>query len=60
MDPFFTFRALATNVEHSVGKIAYDKCGFCDTCGLDTRTQDILVCRKIVGLSNAVDRVEVT
>jgi hypothetical protein len=59
MDPLLTLRALSSNIEHAVCKISNDEGGFGDTSSLDTRSEDVLVIWHVVGLSNAVNVVEV-
>ena len=60
MDPFLSFGTLTANVKHSVCKVADDECCFCDTSGLDTGAQHVLIGGEIVWLRNSIDRVEVT
>lgn len=59
MNPLLALGSLSTNIEHSVGEVANDKCGLSDTCSLYSRSKDILVVRNVVGLSNAIYRVKV-
>lgn len=59
MDPFLPLRALTTNVEHTVGEVANDESCLCDTGGLDTGAEDILVTGQIIGRGNTFDRVKV-
>jgi hypothetical protein len=59
VNPLLTFGTLSTNVKHAVGEVTNDEGGFGDTRGLDTRTEDILVTRKVVGLSDALNRIKV-
>ena len=59
VDPLLPFGTLTTDVEHPVCQIANDECGFSDTGSLHTGTEDILVCREIIGLSDALDGIKV-
>jgi hypothetical protein len=59
VDPLLTFGTLTTNVEHAVGEVTNDEGGFGDTGGLDTGTENVLVAREVVGLSDALNRVKV-
>jgi len=59
MDPFLTFRSLATNIEHAVCEVSDDKGGFGDTSSLDTRSEDILVVGDVIGSSYAIDGIKV-
>lgn len=59
VNPLLTLGSLATDVEHAVGQIANDEGGLGDTGSLDTRAENILVSGEVVGLSNAVNSVEV-
>jgi hypothetical protein len=60
VNPLLTLGSLTTDIEHAVGQIANDEGGLGDTSGLDTRAEDILVSGEVVGLSNAVNSIEVT
>lgn len=59
VDPLLSLGSLTTDVEHSVGEIADDEGGLGDTGSLDTRTEDILVGRKIIGLGDTVNGIKV-
>ena len=59
VDPLLTFRPLTTDIEHAVGEVADDEGRLGDTGRLDTRAEDILIVRNVVGGGDAVDRVEV-
>lgn len=59
MDPLLTLRTLSTDVEHPVCELADDECGLCNTGGLNTRPQDILVVWHVVVLRDAGNIVEV-
>lgn len=59
MNPLLTLRTLTTDIEHTVGQVANNEGGLGDTGGLDTRAKDILVGGEVVGLSNALNSVEV-
>lgn len=59
VDPLLTLRTLATNIEHPVGQVANDEGSFCDTGGLDTGAEDILVSREVIGLSNTLHGIKV-
>ena len=59
VDPLLALGTLTTDVEHAVGQVANDEGGLSDTCGLDTRAEDILVVGDVVGGGDAVNRVEV-
>jgi hypothetical protein len=37
MDPLLSLGSLSSDIEHAVGKIADDECGFGDTGGFYTR-----------------------
>jgi hypothetical protein len=53
--PLFSFRSLATDVEHAVCEVADDEGGLGDTSRLDTRPEHVLVVGDVVGRSDAVD-----
>lgn len=55
VDPFFALGTLSAHIEHAVSQIANDEGCFCDTGGFNTRPQDVLVCRHVVGVADAVD-----
>jgi len=55
VDPLLALGTLTTDVEHAVGQVANDKGGLSDTCGLDTRAEDILVGGDVVGGGDAVN-----
>jgi hypothetical protein len=59
VNPLLTLGTLTTDVEHAVGQIADDEGSLGNTGGLDTRTENILVSGEVVGLSDAVNSVEV-
>lgn len=59
VDPLLPFRTLTTDVEHPVGQVANNEGSFGDTGGLDTGTENILVCGEIVGLSNTLHGIKV-
>jgi hypothetical protein len=59
MDPLLTLRTLSTDIEHPVCELADDEGGLCNTGGLNTRPQDILVVWHVVVLGDAGDIVEV-
>jgi hypothetical protein len=59
VNPLLTLGTLTTNVEHAVGQITNDEGGFGNTSGLNTRAENILVGGEVVGLSDAVNSVEV-
>lgn len=59
VNPLLTFGTLTTNVEHAVGEVANNESGLGDTGCLDTRTENVLVAGKIIGLSNALNGVKV-
>jgi hypothetical protein len=59
VNPLLTLGSLATDVEHAVCEVTNNECGLGDTGGLDTRTENILVGGEVVGLSNALNGIEV-
>lgn len=59
VNPLLSLGSLATNVKHAVCKVTDNECGLGDTGGLDTGTEDILVGGEVVGLSNALNGIEV-
>jgi hypothetical protein len=59
VNPLLTLGTLTTDVEHAVGQIANDEGGLGNTGGLDTRAENILVGGEVIGLSDAVNSVEV-
>ena len=59
MNPLFPLTPLTTDIEQLVGQLADLECCLCDTCCLDTRTEDILVCGEVSGGSHTIDSVEV-
>lgn len=59
VNPLLPFGTLTTDIEHAVRQVANEESSLGDTGRLDTRAQNILVGGKVVGLSNAVDGVEV-
>lgn len=59
VNPLLTLRSLSTNVKHSVGEVANNESSLGDTSRLDSRSENILVIGDVVGLSDAVYRIEV-
>lgn len=59
MDPLLTLGTLSTDIEHAVRQVTNDEGGLGDTSSLDTGAEDILIVGDVVGLCNAVNRVEV-
>lgn len=59
VNPLLALGSLTTNVEHAVCEVTNNECGFGDTGGLDTGTEDILVGGEVVGLGNALNGIEV-
>ena len=59
MNPLFPFRALPTNVEHSVCQVLDDECSLGDTGRLDSRSQNVLIVGEVVVGGDAVDGIEV-
>lgn len=59
VDPLLSLGTLSTDIEHAVRQVADEEGGLGDTGGLDTGAQDILVGGHVVGLRDALNRVEV-
>jgi hypothetical protein len=43
VNPLFPLRPLSAHVEHSVGQVLNNERRFCDTSGLDTGSEDVLI-----------------
>jgi hypothetical protein len=59
VNPLLSLGSLTTDVEHSVGEVTDDERGLGDTSGLDTRPEDILIVRHVVGGRNSRDVIKV-
>ena len=59
MDPFLSFRSLATDIKHAISEFANDEGSLCYASGLDTRSENILVIREVVWLRYSFYGVEV-
>ena len=59
VNPLLTLRPLATDVEHAVCEVSDDEGRLGDTGRLDTRPQNILVVRHVVGRGNASNVIKV-
>lgn len=59
MNPLLSLRPLSSDIEHPICEVSNDESGLCDTSGLDTRSENVLVVRHVIGLRNPFDVVEV-
>ena len=59
VNPLLSFRSLSSDIKHAVCKITDDESRLSNTGRLYPRSQDILVVRHIVGLSDTLNIVEV-
>ena len=59
VNPFLSFTPLSTDIEQSVRELADFEHRLCDTRGLHTRAQNVLVCRQVRWVRHAIDDVEV-
>ena len=59
MNPLLSFRSLPSDVEHAVRELSNDECCLSNTSRLNTGSQNILITRKIIWLTYAIDGVKV-
>ena len=55
MNPFLTFRTLATNIKHVVIELPKLEKRFCDSGRAEARAQNVLIVRKIVAGKETID-----
>lgn len=59
VNPFLTFRTLATNIEHAICEIPNNEGSLRDSGSLDTGAEHVLVVWNVVRLCDSVDGVEI-
>lgn len=59
VNPLLAFRALTTNVEHSIREFADDEGRLGNTGGLDTRPENILIVGHVIGSGDTGDVIEI-